>query len=184
MFSSITPVSIVKSNWRYSMTKKIRRQTFLLSVKALCQTLSTCICTKLYSLAFKTSFSVQLMFENLYYISAFKRKQTYNSHFGYWKSHTFQSDSHWKIWFGEKILSWTFFFPQRSRCHQLSCRITLLQTFKNKPDCSCAISVFIHNPADHVITSALNFANNTSLRYVLFKGSKYRQQKYQMETQL
>lgn len=76
------------------------------------------------------------------------------------------------------------FFPQRSRCHQLSCRITLLQTFKNKPDCSCAISVFIHNPADHVITSALNFANNTSLRYVLFKGSKYRQQKYQMETQL
>lgn len=48
-----------------------------------------------------------------------------------------------------------------------------IEAFKNKPpDCTCAISLFIHNPACHV----MNIVHNTSLRSVLSKGPQYRDQ--------
>jgi len=47
----------------------------------------------------------------------------------------------------------------------------------NIPDCTCASSPFIYNPAGHVITGYLKIINNTSLRDVFAKGPKYREPK-------
>ena len=49
----------------------------------------------------------------------------------------------------------------------------VLQDLKSKPpDCTCASSPFIYNPAGH-ITGDLNITNNSFLRDVFAKGSKY-----------
>ena len=50
--------------------------------------------------------------------------------------------------------------------------------FKSKhPDCICARSPFIYNPAGHIITDDHIIINNTSLRYVFAEGLKYREPK-------
>ena len=43
------------------------------------------------------------------------------------------------------------------------------------PDCTCASSPVIYNPAGHVITGDLNIINNTSLRDMFVKEPKYRE---------
>jgi len=53
-----------------------------------------------------------------------------------------------------------------------------IDDFKSKrPDCTCASSTFIYNLAGYVITGDHNIFNNTSLRDVFAKGSKYREPK-------
>jgi len=54
----------------------------------------------------------------------------------------------------------------------------IIDDFKSKPpDCTCASSSFVYNPAGHAITGDLKIINNTSLRDVFDKGSKYREPK-------
>jgi hypothetical protein len=49
-----------------------------------------------------------------------------------------------------------------------------IDDFKSKtPDRTCASSLFIYNPAGHAISGDLRNINNTSLRDVFDKGSKY-----------
>ena len=49
-----------------------------------------------------------------------------------------------------------------------------IDDFKSKtPDRTRASSLFIYNPAGHVITGDLRIINNTSLLDVFTKGSKY-----------
>jgi len=45
------------------------------------------------------------------------------------------------------------------------------------PECTCASSPFIYNPAGHVTTGDLNIINKTSLRDVFTKGPKYHEPK-------
>ena len=45
------------------------------------------------------------------------------------------------------------------------------------PDCTCASSPFIYNLTGHVITGDLKVINNTSLREVFAKWTKYRELK-------
>ena len=45
------------------------------------------------------------------------------------------------------------------------------------PDCTCASSPFIYNLTGHVITGDLKVINNTSLREVFAKWTKYREPK-------
>ena len=53
-----------------------------------------------------------------------------------------------------------------------------INDFKSKPpDCTCASSPFVYDPAGHVITGDLNIISNISLRSVLAKGPKYREPK-------
>ena len=53
-----------------------------------------------------------------------------------------------------------------------------IDDFKPKPlDCICASSPFTYHPAGHVITDNFKIINNTSLRNVFAKGSKYRESK-------
>jgi hypothetical protein len=53
-----------------------------------------------------------------------------------------------------------------------------IDDFKSKPlDSICASSPFIYHPAGHVITGNLKIINNTSLRDVFAKESKYRESK-------
>jgi len=46
-----------------------------------------------------------------------------------------------------------------------------------RPECTCASTPFIYNLAGYVITGDLNIFNNTSLRNVFAKESKYREPK-------
>ena len=78
------------------------------------------------------------------------------------------------------IISYTYttpiatqIFNYKKALHDLN-----IDDFKSKrPDCTCASSTFIYNLAGYVITGDFNIFNNTSLRDVFAKGSKYRDPK-------
>ena len=78
------------------------------------------------------------------------------------------------------IISYDYTRPIASKCfnykhvlHNLN-----IDNFKYKPpECTCASSPFTYNPTGHVITGDLKVINNTSLRDVFAKWTKYREPK-------
>jgi len=74
------------------------------------------------------------------------------------------------------IISYAYTIPIATKIFNYKHVLHDLNTddFKSKsPDCTCASSPFIYNPAGHVITGYLKIINNTSLRDVFAKGPKY-----------
>jgi hypothetical protein len=72
------------------------------------------------------------------------------------------------------------FFRNGTGCYCLFCedkRVSRKHFKAKPPDYTCASSPFIYNPTGHVVTGNLKIINNTSLRDVFAKGSKYREPK-------
>jgi hypothetical protein len=78
------------------------------------------------------------------------------------------------------IISYVYIRPIASTCFNYKHVLHNhnIDNFKSKPpDCTCANSPFTYNPTRHVITGDLKVINNTSLRDVFAKWTKYREPK-------